>query len=137
LNWKCPKCHRVFKTKNQSHSCVIVSPDDLFDGTSNGTNALYEKLKKKCRRFSDFTTDTTRSCIYFVDQERYLVVKPQKNGLILEFVLHEKLEMFPVTKTYDIGKGRFVHRIKLDEPGDLTKQVMDWIREAHQILAQS
>lgn len=137
LSWKCPNCHRVFKTKNQSHSCVIVTIDELFVNKSKRVKELYDLLQNKCRKFSDFTTDTTRSCIYFVDQERYLVVKPQKSGLILELVLHEKYEMFPVIKIYDIGKGRFVHRIKLDELGDLNEQVIGWIREAHKILAQS
>lgn len=135
--WKCPKCDRVFKTKNQSHSCVKIELDDLFLDKPLNIRQMYEKLHSECSKFSKLTTDTTRGCVYFVDVERFLVIKPQKNGLILEFVLNGKYDVFPVIKIYDLGKGRYAHRLKLDAPDDINEQVISWVMEAFLILKKN
>jgi hypothetical protein len=133
--WKCPECERVFKTKNQSHSCVKMELDDLFLDKPQCIRQMYEKILSECSKFCKLTTDTTRSCIYFVDVERFLVVKPQKMGIILEFVLNRKYDVFPVIKIYDLGKGRYAHRLKLDDPREINAQVIHWIEDAHKLLS--
>jgi hypothetical protein len=132
--WKCPKCKREFKIKNQWHSCIEVTPDQLFLNKPESVKDLYDTLFNVCSTFSDLKTDTTKSCIYFVDKHRYLVIKPQKTGLILEFLLDRKEDIFPVIKIYDLGKGRFAHRVKLDEPEDINDQLIQWIKDAFLLL---
>jgi len=128
--WKCPVCGRAFLNQNQWHSCVSISPDELFPYLPKSVKALYEHLLKRCRAFCDFSIDTTKSCLYLVDEYRFIVIKPKKSGLTLEFVLNRKEEVFPVIKTIDIGKGRFVHCVKLDAKKDLTDQILSWIKDA-------
>jgi len=129
--WQCPKCKRNFKTKNQWHSCVNISIDELFHNKPQKIKLIYAHLYQKCSSFCDLSTDTTKSCIYFISKHRYLVIKPQKDSLVLEFVLDRKEDIFPVIKIYDIGKGRFVHRIKLDHPDDINSQIIHWIKDAY------
>ncbi len=129
--WECPKCQRKFKIKNQWHSCVTVPLDEFFHNKPKHIKLMYELLHEKCSSFGDLSTDTTKSCIYFVSNHRYLVIKPQKESLILEFVLDRKEDIFPVIKIYDIGKGRFVHRLKLDQPEDINQQIIQWMEDAY------
>lgn len=129
--WTCPTCKRTFKTKNQSHSCVMVNPDDLFMNKPQVIQDVYKELFRRCAEFCHFETDTTKSCIYFVDKQRFLVLKPKSSGLILEFILHRKEDIFPVINTFEIGKNRFVHRLKLDTLIDINDQVLGWIKDAH------
>jgi hypothetical protein len=135
--WKCPECERLFKTKNQSHSRIKMELDDLFLEKPLNIRQMYEKLHSECSKFCKLTTDITRSCIYFVDVDRFLVIKPQKNGLILEFVFNRKYDVFPVIKIYDLGKGRYAHRMKLDAADDINEQVMSWVTEAFLLLKES
>jgi hypothetical protein len=111
-----------------------MAMDDLFLDKPQYIRQMFEKLLSECSKFSNLTTDTTRSCIYFVAVERFLVIKPQKNGLILEFVLNEKYDVFPVIKIYDLGKGRYAHRLKFDLPDDINEQIISWVMEAFLIL---
>ena len=128
--WICPQCQREFKTKNQWHSCVTIPVEDLFINKPDSVKQLYELLVRKCRQFGEIKTDTTKSCIYFVSTHRYLAIKPQRNGLILEFALPQIEDIFPVIKIVKISKYQFVHRIKMDTPEDINDQVLGWIQEA-------
>jgi hypothetical protein len=132
--WKCPKCKREFRNKNQWHTCIQISDETLFLNKPEKVREIYDELYRACATFSDLITDTTKGCIYFVDKQRYLVIKPQKNGLILEFLLDREEDVFPVIKIHALGKGRFAHRIKLDDPQDINAQVMGWIEDAHKLL---
>ena len=135
--WKCPDCHREFKNKNQWHSCVIVKEQELFANLPVHVWDLHEQLKSKCQEHGVVSVDTTKSCIYFVDQKRFLAIKPRKNGLILEFVLNREIDLFPVIKIFQIGKFRYAHRLAIDQQEDLTDEVIDWIQEARMLLKNS
>jgi len=134
--WICPQCQREFKTKNQWHSCVKISPNDLLLSKPKQVRELYDRLVTQCSQFCQFKIDTTKSCIYFVSNHRFLVIKPQKSGIILEFLLDRKEDVFPVIKTFDIGKGRIVHYVKLDKPEDINDQIIGWINDAYQLLEE-
>ena len=132
--WKCPKCKRRFQSKNQSHSCVIVKEKDLFLNSNRNVIEIYNLLKSHCQGICAFKIDTTKSCLYFVDQQRFLAIKPKKSGLILEYMLNRIVDRFPVIKIVEIGKFRYAHRLMLDQPEDLNFEVLGWIEEAHSVL---
>lgn len=131
--WECPKCQRQFKIKNQWHSCLRISPEKLFKNLPSQVTSIYNRLFEQCSLFCQFYADATKSCVYFVSTHRFLVIKPKKNGIILEFILNRKEDIFPVIKTSDIGKGKIVHYVKLDDPEDINDQIMGWIKDAHQL----
>lgn len=95
---------------------------------------IYKVLKNQCQAFCKYKIDTTKSCLYFVDHHRFLAIKPKKSGLILEYVLHRAVDVFPVIKVIEIGKFRYAHRLILDQPEDISTEVLRWIKEAHNIL---
>jgi len=132
--WTCPKCKRDFKAKNQWHSCVIVKAEELFFNTPPVVSEIYSELLKRCDHLGNIKIDTTKSCLYFVDYERFLALKPKKNGLILEFLLNRSVDIFPVIKVLETGKLRYAHRVMLDDPEDITEEVLSWIEEAHGLL---
>jgi hypothetical protein len=135
--WKCPECDRTFHTKNQWHSCAKTSLEDLFLNKPKHLRLMYENLFAACSQFCELSIDTTKSCVYFVDGQRFLVIKPQKSGLILEFVLNETIDVFPVIKIYDLGKGRIVHRLKLDVLEDINAQIVSWLKQALLIVKRN
>ena len=132
--WKCPNCHREFRNRNQWHSCVIVSEQELFSNVPKEVWRLYQLLIEKCRKLGPLKVDTTKSCLYFVDSQRYVAVKPRKSGLILEFVLNGEIDLFPVIQVFQIGKFRYAHRLAIDGLEDVTDEVMEWIKEAKSLL---
>ena len=131
--WVCPKCNREFNTLNQSHSCAIVKEDELFIYSAQHVFEIYTELKKKCAPFCDINIDTTKSCLYFVHGKRFLVIKPGKISLKLEFVLPRKMDVFPVTRIHEISKFRYVHFLSLDHPKDINEDIIHWIREAYEL----
>ena len=94
---------------------------------------MYEELLIKCASFVRIKIDTTLSCIYFIDKNRFLVIKPQKSGLIIEFILDRREDIFPVIKIVQISKNQFAHRLKLESREDINDQMIGWIKEAHDL----
>ena len=135
--WTCAKCKREFKTKNQSHSCVIVDPEELLSKNQSSVRAIYNELRKHYLLLREFKIDTTKSCLYFIDQERFLVIKPKKSSLILEFVLNRLIDVFPVIKVIELGKNKYVHRLVIEDSEDLTSEVLGWIFEAQALKRKS
>lgn len=131
--WICPECQRSFKTKNQWHSCVSITVDFIFSEIPNSIKAVYDILYEKCNTFGEIKTDTTLSCVYFTNLNRFLVLKPQKTGLIIEFVLDRSEDIFPVIKTVQISKNQFAHRLKLECKEDLNDQIFAWLKEAYEL----
>lgn len=131
--WTCPRCKRIFKAKNQSHSCVIVNPEDLFLNKSAEIKEMYEILIQYCNKFGNIKIDATLTCQHLVDAHRFLTIKPRKNGLILEFVLNRSIDIFPVIKVVEYGKLKFAHRLVLNCVDDITAEILDWIDEAHKM----
>ena len=132
--WTCPKCKRKFKTKNQSHSCVQKKVEDLFINLPPVIKEMYDELARKCSEFCEIKTDTTKSCIYFLNEDyRYIAIKPRPSGLILEFILNHEEDIFPVIKTFAISKYQVIHRIKLDSVEDINDQILGWVQEAHEL----
>ena len=108
----------------------MVEVDDLFINTYPVVREIYKALLNRCKNFADISIDTTKSCIYFVDEHRFMALKPKKTGMILEFVLNREMDVFPVIKVIEIGKFRYAHRLVLDDPGDITEEVITWIKDA-------
>lgn len=131
--WICPKCHRSFKTKNQPHSCVIVNADSMFSELPKHIKEVSAELLKICNALGEIKTDTTLSCIYFINKNRFLVLKPQKSGMIIEFILDRSEDIFPVIKIVQISKNLFAHRLKLESKEDINDQLIGWIKEAYEL----
>lgn len=131
--WTCPNCHRVFKTKNQWHSCVQIKPEDLLTNKPAEVKQLYDHLCHICKELGSISIDTTKSCIYFMDTHRFLAIKPKKDGLILEFILNRREDIFPVINIFAMSKYQYVHRLKIDTMEELEGQVFSWIKEAYEL----
>ena len=42
--WKCPRCERMFKTKNQSHSCVKQDIGIFFENRPDNLVIAFDSL---------------------------------------------------------------------------------------------
>ena len=135
--WNCPNCHRSFEAKNQSHSCVIVEANELFNNKPTFVKEIYNELLDRCNNICPIEIDTTKSCIYFVNKKRFIAIKPQKNGLIIEFVLNRSVDFFPVIKIIEIGKFKYVHRLMIDGKTDITNELIGWIEDAYNGLMKA
>lgn len=129
--WTCPTCKRTFKNPNQAHSCVIVDPQSLLANSNTEVIKIYAKVERIVKAFGGLQINASNSTINFKNGATFLVLKPKKDRMELEFVLPEEKDEFPVYKTFRISKSRVAHYIVLQKAEELDSQVEAWLKTAY------
>lgn len=128
--WTCPKCQRQFKNKNQDHSCGDYSVESLFSKYPE-IFPLFEKIRNLVLSFGRVELVPVKNAVMFRVQTNFLVAKPHRSYLVLEFSSKHRHDEFPVEKCVKISKTRFAHILKIDSPENIDKQLTGWLREAY------
>ena len=135
MSWVCPLCKRPFKYKNQAHSCVQVSPDAILNKKTEVTRKIYNKLIAAVQQFGDFDISAAKSDIYLKHPGTFMAIKPRKDSVELEFYLPEVNDEFPIYKTLRTSKNRVVHYIRLDDPKQVDKQLIAWMKISYALIS--
>jgi hypothetical protein len=132
--WTCPLCKRPFKYEHQAHSCVQVNPDDLLSRKSELVKTIYNKIIIAVQKFGPFTISAALKDIYLKQNGTFIGIHPKKDGIDMEFYLQESMDEFPVYKTLRTSKNRVVHYVQLDDPGQVDKQLIDWMHKSYKLI---
>ncbi len=135
--WTCPDCGRQFKHRNQSHSCLRVNPDDHFVGKDPKVKETYDKLLSEVQKFGDVNVSPVRVGVMLKKGSTFLALKPKKTCLDIEFILDEEITEFPVYKTFKYTAGRWAHFVRLENPHDVTKKLLVWLRRSYDLISSS
>ena len=133
--WTCPKCKRTFKRRDQQHSCILITKEFLFDKRPPGLKKLFDKIESEVKKFGEYREETVRpDVIFFKTKSTFLGIKVKKDHLEIEFFL-EKLEYKPpVSKYLQTSKNRVVHLVPVDQPEDINKQLIAWIKRSYDLV---
>jgi predicted transport protein len=135
--WTCPKCKRIFKRKDQSHSCILISKESLFTKRSPELKKLYDKIVKEVNKFGKYREETMKSdVIFFKTKSTFLGIKVKKDHLDIEFYLENLENVPPVTKYLQTSKNRVVHLVPIDQPEDINKQLISWIKRSYDLVSK-
>ena len=133
--WTCPKCERSFKRRDQQHSCVLISKEDLFAKRPPELKKLYEVLVNELKSLGDYKEETlSPDVIYFKTKSTFFAVKVKKSFLEVEFFLDHHENSPVVSKFLQTSKHRFVHVVLVDRKEDLNKQLFGWIENSYQLV---
>lgn len=137
MSWTCPECNRTFKNTHQSHSCVIKSLDAHFIAQEPQVRATYDTLESKLNAIIDFEISPVINAIMFTSETTFLAIKPKKRWIDLEFSLDYNANEFPIHKIVRISKTRFAHFVSVQQPGDIDDQLIEWIKQAYQLISKN
>ena len=133
--WTCPKCKRSFKRRDQQHSCVLISKENIFAKRPPELKQLYEVLVKKIKSLGDYKEESIPpDVIFFKTKSTFLAVKVKKSFLEVEFFLDHHKDSPVVSKFLQTSKHRFVHVVHVDRKEDLNKQLFNWIEHSYQLV---
>lgn len=137
MPWICPQCNRTFKNTNQSHSCVKKSLDAHFIRKEPRVRATYDVLESQLKTIIDFQISPVLNAIMFTTETTFLVLKPKKSWINLEFVLDYEISEFPIHKTVKVSNTRSAHFVRIQEPKDIDDQLVDWIVNAFRLISKN
>ena len=132
--WICPNCRRTFGVKNVLHSCYPGGTvDKHFQGKPPELRKAYDKLEKAVLKFGEVNISPVKTAIYFKRAGAFAGIKVVKDHFKLEFFLPEKTDVFPIEKTVQYTKSKVVHFVSIGEPGDITPQLLKWLKQSYDL----
>jgi predicted transport protein len=134
--WNCPNCGRSFRNTNQDHSCLITDLESHFVNKQQNVIDTFEKIKNEVMQLAGVQINSVKNAILFQVKSNFLAVKPKKAHLDIEFVLDEKVDEFPIYKTFQATKSKWAHFVRLESPMEVDEQLILWLRRAYRISSE-
>jgi len=136
MPWICPKCGRQFKHATNYHSCVKVDADRHFINKKPEVKAMFEKILKETKKFGNVNVSPVQNSIMLKNASTFLAIKPKKEWADIEFFLPEEVHEFPVYKTARYTKNKVVHFVRLENPKEVDKQLMRWLKISYDLAGE-
>lgn len=134
MTWTCENCHRTFKYKNQSHSCMQVDLDEFLQRSDPVIQKLCKKTIETIQQFGKVEVSPVKNAIIISSNSTFCALKPARKWLNLEFVLDQPVDEFPIYKVMQVSKYRFAHFIRLENNEELDEQLVKWLKESYTLI---
>ena len=135
MPWNCPKCNRQFKYATEYHSCVKVDVKTHLAGKGPTIKAVYDKILKEVKKFGKVNVSPVQSSIMLKNVSTFMGIRLSKSWVEIDFFLPEETHDFPIHKTMRYSKKKTVHYVRLEDPKEIDKQLMRWIKVSYQMAA--
>jgi hypothetical protein len=133
--WICTKCERKFKSANQFHSCSTNTLESHFLRKPVEIKEIYEKLAGKLADIGTLQTSIVKSAIFLKKESTYLEIKVKNDYLLIAFYLDREGLEYPIVRTLQISKNRFVHVVHLYKSEDIDEQLIKWLTLSYQLIS--
>ena len=135
--WQCPKCERLFATRNQTHTCASLHDlDHHFAGREPIVRELYELVAAAARSIGPVAILPEKTRIAFQVRMSFAQVTPRKRWLDGHLVLARRLEHPRFRKIETFSPRNHLHAFRLEQPSDVDDTFLSWLREAYDVGAQ-
>lgn len=131
--WKCPKCKREFKNKNQSHSCVAYPIENHLKGKELARE-LFGYFKKEIEKnVGPLKIESLPCCIHLVSNYTFGAVWAMKDKIRIDFRLDHKIKSKKIWKELQMSPGRFLYFFEIEDKKEINKELISWIGEAYHL----
>ena len=135
--WTCPKCKRIFKRKDQQHSCKLISKESFFEKRPIRLKILFDKIVKEVKKSGNYREETVmQNVIFFKTKSTFLGIKVMKDYLIVEFFLEKLENVSPVSKYLQTSKHRVAHVVPVDQLEDINSQLINWMKRSYDLVSK-
>lgn len=131
MNWTCPKCGRIFKNKNQIHSCKKY-PIDLHFKNKDHAKKLYIHLLKttgskigKCKEIS------LPCCIHWFGNYDFVALLPKRDKLEVRFALDEKIKSKRIFASVPLSKSTYKNCLYIYKKDDIDRDLIGWLKRSY------
>jgi predicted transport protein len=112
---------------------MITDLESHFVNKQQNVIDTFEKIKNEVMQLEGVQINSVKNAILFQAKSNFLAVKPKKTHLDIEFVLNEKVEEFPIYKTFQATKSKCAHFVRLESQEEVDEQLLSWIKNAYEI----
>lgn len=135
--WQCPRCHRRFANRNQTHTCARLQDiEHHFRGKDPAVRKLFDAVRRAVRACGPVIVLPEKSRIAFQVRMSFAQVTPRQRWLDGHVVLARRRPHPRFRKIETFSPRNHVHHFRLMEPAEIDADFKSWIQEAYAVGAQ-
>lgn len=125
--WQCPICERLFKTPNQSHSCVEQDFGVFFENKSDNLVIAFDSLMTSVLNWEPNSVGVSKNAIIFTNKKAWLIVRPMSKELDVKFYYDESLDG-DIFKKITFWGGKYAHHIRIRDEEEINSEVLYFLK---------
>lgn len=130
--WTCPKCGKSYVTRNQWHSCVVVSLDSHFVGRPRARE-LFDAYVAALESEGPITISVSKTRIEIMTRARFTGAVVRKDYLRSSLWLKRRVDSPRFTKIEHFGGNDWGHTFEIRDERDIDDELLDLAREARKV----
>ena len=134
--WRCPKCHRRFANRNQSHACGRHDLEHHFSGKPPQIRALFDDVVAALRRIGPVKILPEKTRIAFQVRMSFAQLTPKSKWLDGHVVLARRFEHPRFRQIQTISPRNHVHSFRITSTRDIDTEFTSWLTEAYSVGEQ-
>jgi hypothetical protein len=130
--WTCPKCGKLFVTKNTYHSCTVVTLDEHFRDRPNAWRC-FQAMRQVVEEKGPVTLVLNKGGVGFMTRVRFAGAQVRKDYLRAGVWLKRKISSPRFVKTEQWGPRDFGYFFPIRDPADIDDEVRALLHEARAV----
>ena len=129
--YRCPKCGAGLLARNMRHSCGRYSLAALFARSTPSVRQMFSKFARMVRACGRVELIPQKTRAVFLRHVRFVAVYPRKGWMEIGVELPERCPHARFHKIESYTKRMHGHYLRIDQLGQLDRQVQRWLRDAY------
>ncbi|MBZ0298890.1 MAG: DUF5655 domain-containing protein [Anaerolineae bacterium] len=113
----------------------LVSIDSHFEKQNPVVSTIYKTLLTALRQFGPVNEAPKKTSIHLENRVAFAGIYTRKHYLLVHFRLDRRLEHARISKWEQLSARRFMHTVRLDQPGDVDGELLGWLGAAYALSA--
>jgi hypothetical protein len=136
--WRCPKCHREFANRNQTHACASLHDlEHHFHGEGPEIRRMFERVRTMVESIGPVRVLPEKTRIAFQVRMSFAQITPRKNWLDGHVVLARRLESPRFRTIQTFSPRNHLHAFRISRVDEIDDELRAWLAEAYAVGRQA
>lgn len=131
--WMCPKCRRIFKNTNQSHTCKKVTLKKHFERKEQAKELFDFLVKQINSKIGKCKIISIPCCIHLFGKYNFLAALPKKDKLEIRFALNRKIKSPRLKEGASLSSRYYKNCLNIFEKKEINKELLEWLKESYHL----
>jgi Domain of unknown function (DUF5655) len=131
-SWTCPRCHRQFGRRHQSHECApAMTLDEYFSTGPDRERPIFDAVMAHVSSIGPVHVEPVSVGIFLKRSQTFAELRPMTKWVALSFSLNRVEPDTRITRRVKGSTNRTFHVVRLRGASDVDHAVCAWLTEAY------
>ncbi|MFC1627447.1 DUF5655 domain-containing protein [Patescibacteria group bacterium] len=131
--WTCSKCGRIFKSRNQPHSCKKVPLEKHFENKEKAKELFDYLVGQINNKIGKCKIISIPCCIHLFGKYDFLAALPKKDKLEIRIALGRRLDSSRLKVSAPLSLKSFKNCFDIFSKKEIDKEFISWLKESYHL----